>query len=209
MGIFDIFKRSNLDLTLPQNDNEIWYRDTYALWSQSNFDGFQHFCGLTKNSDNASQCRFLLSRDWGTSGGNAILELVDSLNGTYDDTNEMVQELSILKNTEPETYESLREMLAWDLCRATQVLGMAYHGGWIDRNTMNKKSSEAGKVMQNAFASWNDLIECYLKGYSSWAIESFDSEIAQENIRKRKASYDIVKNHANPAYLIDWNLKLD
>lgn len=209
MGIFDFFKKSNPDLTLPTNDSEIWYRDTYAIWSQSNFEAFQHFCGLAKNSDNASQCRFLLGRDWNTLGGNAVLELVDSLNGAHDDTNEMVEELRNLKDTDTETYESLKEMLAWDLCRATQVLGMAYHGGWIDRDTMNQKSSEVGKVMQRAFSSWTELIEYYLKGYNSWAIESFDPEIAQENIRYREQSYAIVKNHANPAYLVEWNLKLD
>lgn len=64
MGLFDIFKKADPDLTLPQNSQEVWFRDTYALWSQGNFGAFQHFCGLEKNSDNASQCRFLLGRDW-------------------------------------------------------------------------------------------------------------------------------------------------
>ena len=209
MSLFDFFKKSNPDLTLPQTDKEIWYRDTYAIWSQGNFHAFQHFCGLTKNSDNASQCRFLLGRDWNTVGKNAVLELVDSLNGAQDDTNIIIEDIKTLKHTDPKTCENLKGMLAWDLCRATQVLGMAYHGGWIDRDMMNQKSAETAKVMQSVFTSWNDLIEYYLTGYASWAMESFDKEIADKNIRNREQAYNIVKYHINPAYSIDWNLKMD
>ena len=196
-------------MTLPQTDKEIWYRDTYAIWSQGNFHAFQHFCGLTKNKANASVCRFLLGRDWDTRGKNAVLELVDSLNGTEDTTNIMVEDILSLKDSDPETCEGLKGMLAWDLCRATQVLGMAYHGGWIEREEMNRKSGETGRVMQRVFTSWSDLIEHYLEGYASWAMGTFDAEVAQENIRNRQECYNTIKNHANPAYLIDWDLMLD
>lgn len=77
-----------------------------------------------------------------------------------------------------------------------------------DRETMNEKAAVVGKLMQNSFDSWKDLVSCYLEGYCDWAKEEFEPDVARENIRVRKESYELVKNHVYPAYSVDWNLKL-
>ncbi len=212
MGLFDFLKKQDPNLTLPQNNREIWFRDTYAIWSQGNYEAFQHFCGLEKNSENASHCRYILGRDWETIGKDKLLNLFNSLSGANDDTATIINDFKVLKNSNDEqdkiNYILFRNAIAWDLCRATQVLGMAYHGGWIDRETMNEKSAIAGRLMQKGYDSWEDLISCYLQGYRDWAREEFDHKTAEENIKIREQAYEIVKNHEKPAYTIDWNLKL-
>lgn len=212
MGLFNLFKKDDPDLTLPKTEQEIWFRDTYAIWSYANYEAFDHFCGLEKNSENASHCRYILGRDWGTKTKQSLLELFDSLTGEYDDTSDIIADMKRFKQSnetaDTEKFIYIKNCIAWDLCRATQVLEMAYHGGWIDRDTMNEKSAIAGRLMQNTFDSWNDLISCYLNGYSEWATETFDEQTARENIQIRESSYQLLRNHSTPAYAINWNLKL-
>jgi hypothetical protein len=39
----------------------------------------------------------------------------------------------------------------WDLCRATQLLGMMYLVKMIDRNELDQEFSKAGRVIQQQF----------------------------------------------------------
>ncbi len=192
MGLFDFLKKTDPNLSLPQNDKEIWYRDTYAIWSQANFGDFSHFCGCEFISANKRRNHYMLNNDWGLNNGQDCIEMVDR----------MVSDIKELdgKMTKPDK--------AWDLCRATQILGMAYLAGMIDRDTMNKKSGKVGRLMQEIFISWQDLTGSYIVGYQLWAKETFGDE-AQDYIDDRLQAYSEICNHQSPAYTIDWNLELD
>lgn len=192
MGLFDFLKKADPNLSLPQNDKEIWYRDTYAIWSQTNFFDFTHFCGCEFTNENKKQNHRMLINDWGLNNGQECIEMVDR----------MVLDIKELdgKMTKPDK--------AWDLCRATQILGMAYLAGMIDRDTMNKKSGKVGRLMQEIFDSWQELTGSYMVGYQLWAKETFGDE-AQDYIDDRLQAYSEIINHQNPPYTIDWNLELD
>ncbi len=185
MGIFDFLKKPDPDKTLPVNNQEIWVRDTYAIWSQVNLEEFRWIGGEPYSKDIAATHRVMLRRDWGVNNYSECLSTVNEMTNFPHSANEDA---------------------AWDLCRATQLLAMAYCGGWCDRETLNLESSKVAKVIQTRFNSWDELISAYLAGYSTWANETFGGS-AQDYIAARHAAYNHITTSANPAFAVDFNLE--
>ncbi len=181
MGLFDFLKKADPNMTLPQNDKEKWLRDTSAVWAHANFGDFNYFGGEKYSKDLASDMRLLLRRDW-------------DIKNKVDCTN-MIGDLMYEAQEKP--------VLAWDLCRATQLYALGFIGGFYTREEMVEGSSHIAKMIQRNFSSWEDLIENYLAGHDDWARDVF-GESAEERIADRRAVYNEIKGAG--AFKVNFNL---
>lgn len=95
----------------------------------------------------------------------------------------------------------------WDLCRATQLLGMMYLVKMIDRNELDQEFSKAGRVIQQQFHSWDETAESYLDGYEDWRRQSGDTNAAQ-NAAGRRAIFQQLKANPDGPYSVPWRTDL-
>lgn len=59
--------------------------------------------------------------------------------------------------------------LAWDLCRAVQILGWGYRVGYIQYEKAYLLSLEICKIMQENFVSWAHMVDSYVMGAFYWS----------------------------------------
>lgn len=92
------------------------------------------------------------------------------------------------------------------MCRACQILGMGFVGGYIERQEMVQKSAEIGRVMQKYYHSWAELYDSYIKGYRDWRAEQGGD--AQKDIEARETLCRDLRNDPNGPCSVPWDLKL-
>lgn len=188
MSFFDkLFHSSKNETTEniePQNETERWILGTYAMWSQATGGDWNYFAG-TKNPKKGDRwsMRVMLRRDWEITNKEQLFEMVEYLKADTED-----------------------EACAWDLCRACQILGMAYVGTWITREEMMKESIVVGQIIQKRFSSWKELYESYIKGYTLWRIQIGND--AEKAIQERKNLCEKLLLAADGPNTLDWNRKL-
>lgn len=59
--------------------------------------------------------------------------------------------------------------LAWDLCRATQLLGWGYRAGYMEYEKAYLLSVALCKIIQENFESWEHMIDSYIMGLFYWS----------------------------------------
>ncbi len=137
------------DPLLPKNDLELWCASTYALPLRAlpGAEGWPLITRCHRTRSEVEKTKAALAGEWG---------VYDAAQGI-----EAVHRLS-----EPWSWGDGPEggNAAWDLCRANQLLGMLYHAGMLDRNTLNQEFSRVGKVIQQRFSSWQELTDEYWAG---------------------------------------------
>jgi len=116
-----------------------------------------------------------------------LLELYDMLEQVYADNPE-------------------QGILAWDLCRATQIASWSYVAGFLSYERSMEISVEAGARVQKQFTSWDQLVHNYLLGYQYWSGES--PADAQSELVLRKQIYTKLKADPSGPYQVDWNTAL-
>lgn len=199
MGLFDFLKKEDVQVaSLPQNNAEIWIRDTYAAWSHVNCEDWEYIGGCLRDKEGKAVLRYILERDWGVESPKDCLDTVEGLK----------ESVVLILEPEPEDDEDgdaqcYKEIIAWDLCRATQILAMGYVADYFDRKTFNIHSAEVGRLMQSVFSSWEDLMESYISGYADWANTVF-GEDAKAEIAERKETYEFLKQLPNGPYKKAW-----
>ena len=194
MALFGLFgKKETGNETIPQNDVEKWILGTYAMWA-AYADGDWHYIAgsAEKNKQEGASMRVMLRRDWEVSNKTALLDMVDYLTALYRE------------GTDCEAEDIASG--AWDLCRACQILGMGFVGGYIDRQEMVQKSAEVGRVMQKYYHSWAELYDSYIKGYRDWRAEQGGD--AQKDIEARETLCRDLRNDPNGPCSVPWDLKL-
>lgn len=114
-----------------------------------------------------------------------------------------------------ELYDMLEEVhadnpeqgiLAWDLCRATQIASWSYVAGFLSYERSMEISIEASTRLQEQFTSWDQLVHNYLLGYQYWSGES--PADAQSELVLRKQIYTRLKADPSGPYQVDWNTAL-
>ena len=95
---------------------------------------------------------------------------------------------------------------AWDLCRACQILGMGFVGGYIERGEMLEKSIEIGTLMQSLYHSWAELYDSYLRGYKEWRTQEGDGW--QEAISEREKLCFKLRNEPDGPCSLPWEQEL-
>jgi len=88
----------------------------------------------------------------------------------------------------------------WDYCRAMNLLSFYYLAGYYNEQEALDKSLEIAQTMQPLFASWDDLMDSYLRGYEYWAEESSD---------ERRTVYEDLKTRDDNPYAVDYNMTLE
>lgn len=88
----------------------------------------------------------------------------------------------------------------WDYCRALNLLGFYYVAGYYTEEEALDKSLEIAQTVQSRFASWDELVDSYLRGYEYWAEESSD---------ERRAVYEDLKTRTDNPYTVDYNTILE
>ncbi len=192
MGLFGLFGKKETESTLPANDTEKWLTGTYAMWSEYAEGDARYIAGsVEKNKQEGASMRTMLRRDWGISNREALMEQVGLLTALYD-SDDCEEEDLVLG--------------AWDLCRACQILAMAYIGGYIDRQEMTKESVNVGRIMQKRYRSWSELFDSYAKGYADWRNGIGDG--AAQDIKAREQLCRKHLNKPDGACALDWNMTL-
>lgn len=193
MGLFGFGKKEPENVTAPENDVEKWVIATYAMWSSAAEGDWHYISGsTTKSKQEGASMRVMLRRDWEVSNKTQLLEQVNFMVAMYEEGTDCEKE-DIEKG-------------AWDLCRACQILGMGFVGGYIDRQEMMTESVRVGRVMQKYYHSWNELYDSYIKGYREWRLTAGGD--AQKAVADREALCNSLLNMADGPCLVDWNITL-
>ena len=177
------------DPLLPRNDLECWCAATFAVWSRS-FSGMEGFPLITGARGTRGQVRTFrdsLAEAWDIhnkkEGLQTVRELTDGWAGVLD------------------AHES-----GWDLCRATQLLGMMYLVGMLTRDELDQEFSRVGRVIQRSFSSWDELVESYLEGFRAWVDRT--GRDGAGNLAFRREIYERLKRQSFSPYSIPWNTDL-
>ncbi|MDE6589873.1 MAG: DUF1266 domain-containing protein, partial [Oscillospiraceae bacterium] len=174
---------------VPRNDLECWCAATFAIWSHS-FSGMEGFPLVTGSRGTRRQ----------------IKSFQDALTGQWDIHNkkEGLQTVHELTNEWAGVLDA-RES-GWDLCRATQLLGMMYLVGMLTRDEMDQEFSRVGRVIQRSFTSWEKLVESYLEGFGAWIARTGGN--VEGEVAFRRGIYERLKRQGFSAYSIPWNTDL-
>ncbi|MCI8542429.1 MAG: DUF1266 domain-containing protein, partial [Lachnospiraceae bacterium] len=174
-----------------RNDLECWCASTFAIWAHS-FDmleGWPLITGAHGSRKVVSNFRNVsLGEQWDIhnrqQGLETVHELVDRHAGRLDTLH-----------------------AGWDLCRATQLLGMMYLVKMIDREELDQEFSRAGRVIQQQFHSWDEMAESYLGGYEAWLARTGHADAAQAAARRRNIFLNLKANPDGP-YSVPWQTNL-
>ena len=184
------------NVTTPLDDVERWVLATYAMWSEYYSEGgWQYIAGSSDKEKCASDMQVMLSRDWEIDNQEDLLDTITYLTALYlDDENVDLEDI---------------ETGAWDLCRACQILGMAFVAGIIDREEMMELSLMVGTIMQCYYPSWMHLYTSYINGYREWRLE--DDEEDEEALEAVEAREQICRQlliMPNGPCSVPWDLEL-
>ncbi len=184
------------NVTAPQDDVERWVIATYAMWSEYYSEGdWQYIAGSPVKEESAADMKVMLSRDWGIDNRDDLLDTVTYLTALYMEDDNIDQEDI--------------ETGAWDLCRACQILGMAFVAGIIDREEMMDISLVVGSLMQCYYPSWMHLYSSYINGYKAWRLEEDEEdEEALEDVEEREQICRELLFMPGGPCSVPWNLEL-
>ena len=177
------------DPLLPRNDLECWCAATFAIWSRSydHMEGFPLITGARGTRKQVERFRTSLAEQWGVRGREEGLRAVHELTDQWEwmlDT----------------------RLAGWDLCRATQLLGMMYLAGMLKRDELDREFSRVGQLIQGSFSSWDSLTDSYLKGFQAWADRmGYDVE---QNAALRREVCRRLKGQSFSPYSIPWDTDL-
>ena len=80
------------------------------------------------------------------------------------------------------------------------LLGFYYLAGYYTEQEALDLSLELATQIQPLYASWDELIDSYLRGYEYWAEESSD---------ERRAVYEDLKSRPDNPFAVDYNTVLE
>lgn len=180
------------DPLLPRNDLECWCASTFAIWAHS-FDileGWPLITGAHGSRKVVANFRDVaLGEQWGIRNRQEGLAIVHEL---------VEKHAGRLDTLYP----------GWDLCRATQLLGMMYLVKMIDREELDREFSRTGKIIQQQFHSWDEMAESYLGGYETWLVRIGETDAPQIAARRRAIFMRLKANPDGP-YSVPWQTDLN
>lgn len=179
------------DPLLPRNDLECWCASTFAIWAHSfsMLEGWPLITGVHGKRKAVSNFRKVaLGEQWD------IRNRQDGLQTVHELTERHAGQLTTM-------------YAGWDLCRATQLLGMMYLVKMIDREELDQEFSRVGRVIQQQFHSWDEMAESYLDGYEAWRRQSGDPDAALRT-EQRRAIFMQLKANPDGPYSVPWRTDL-
>lgn len=211
------------------SDTVRWFNAAYAIATRNN-GGDPHYIGgfLPEENTKKEQLAFLekwwevtdrasaeatlnwiLTEGHRTGFASDMACLEEAGMGTAPDRKQFYLQNFVGTEAQAEHYVSWYEMyeqygedaiLGWDYCRALNLIGLYYLAGYYSEQEALDRSLPIAQTAQGCFASWDDLIESYLRGYEYWSEKSSSD---------RRVLYEEMKNQADSPYGIDFNLTLE
>ncbi|MCI9155654.1 MAG: DUF1266 domain-containing protein [Lawsonibacter sp.] len=200
-----LFVRSTLrkrdqDLT-PQNDLEKWIFGSYANWAlynceyvsgnslMPNYESTPILLGGRRGPYNSPEQRqyFLnmLDSPWDIHSKRELLETVEYM------------------SVGPGIRKCLTQSdRAWELCRCTQLLAIAFRLGWISRREMVRRSCQVGKIIQRTFSGWQEMSESFLARCLQWM------EDPSPGADQRRAAHKALWLRPDSPYNLPWDFPL-
>lgn len=189
--------------SLPRDDKERWLLGTYAIWAQlqsaeSQTDGSEpawdaenlYIGGLPSDAENRLRTLENLRKSWDITTRESLTKTVDHMT-----TGEGFQRCQTQADR------------AWQLCRAEQLVGMAYAVGWYSREELRHRGGKIGQLIQKTFPSWEDLCESFLEAYAQWQLRSYPQS-ASQNIHRYRQIYEFLWTTPSSPYRLPWRLPL-
>lgn len=93
-------------------------------------------------------------------------------------------------------------ILGWDLCRAIIITNWCHICGYLSFEEMMEISITAGKMLQNKFSSWDEVMESYMCGYFYWVNPHSYEE--KRDYKLRRHIYRTLKGRKGPFASIDF-----
>ena len=194
-------RRRDQDLE-PRNDVERWIFGTCANWALynyeyvpdnilvPNYDSTPILLGGRRGPYNSVEQRqyFLnmLDSPWDIHSKRELLETVEYM------------------STGPGFQRCLTKAdQAWELCRCTQLLAVAFRLGWISRQDMVRRSCRVGKLIQKTFSGWQEMSESFLARCLQWM------EDPSLGADMRRAIHRALWLRPDSPYNLPWDLPLD
>lgn len=103
-----------------------------------------------------------------------------------------------------ETYGE-NAILAWDLERAIQLLGMCYLLDLYTYEEAMDQSLEIAERLQSIYTSWDDMMESYFYGFQYWNEDNPEDKSSE--YYKRRKLYEELKAQEDSPYNLPWNLE--
>lgn len=199
--VLRMLRRRDQDLS-PQNDTERWIFGTYANWALYNcefipdnslmprYDSTPILLGGRRGPCNSAEQRqyFLnmLDSPWDIHSKRELLETVKYM------------------STGPGFLRCRTQAdRAWELCRCTQLLAIAFRLGWISRREMVKRSCRVGKLIQKTFSGWQEMSESFLSRCLQWM------EDPSLGADMRRAVHKALWLRPDSPYNLPWDLPLE
>ncbi|NBI67414.1 DUF1266 domain-containing protein [Pseudoflavonifractor sp. 60] len=186
----------------PRNSVERWIFGTYANWALYNYEYDPGHSLLEPNYETAP---ILLGGRRGPyhSGEQRqyFLDMLDSPWGIYskEDLLETVEYMSVGPG-----FRKCRTKAdqAWELCRCTQLLAIAFRLGWISRREMVQRSCQVGRLIQTTFSGWQEMSESFLERCLQWM------EDPSVGADRRRAVHKALWTRPDSPYCLPWDLPL-
>lgn len=201
--IIIILRKRKWEENQAKNDIELWIAATHALWGMD----FARFIGAGRKKKEKDPIRI-----GGAPKSPKAEKIVRSvLSEQWDITNytNLLETVSYMSEGEGFYRCETQSARAWQLCRSTSLLGMAYVAGWADRKDIMQRALKICLRIQKTFASWDELYVSFLDHYAIWRL-SMDgmTAAAQTDIQHRVDIYWELKRRKNSPCKLPWNLQL-
>lgn len=159
-------RKRDQDLS-PRNDTEKWIFGTYANWALYNCEYVQ---GNTLMPNYESTPILLGGRRGPCNSAEQRQYFLNMLDSPWDihskrELLETVEYMSVGPGFRKCLTQAER---AWELCRCTQLLAIAFRLGWISRSEMVRRSCQVGKLIQKTFSGWQEMSESFLARCLQW-----------------------------------------
>lgn len=227
---------SNLTQADIQSDTVIWINATYAIHTYDDERDYRFIGGTNPDMDTRDQLANMLETSWGVTDRTSALACVERLmnkghHSKYLTYEKQLKRWEALDKTEWECKEILWEhnieeeefnkyvaayrihntypennILAWDYCRAIQMMGFYYVMDYVTLEECMDTSLRIAKELQTQYDSWEDMAGSYLLGYEFWKGEDA-KEYDFDAMMRREAYQDIINNEPY-IYGLDWNYPL-
>ena len=193
-------RRRDQDLE-PRNDVERWIFGTYANWALYNYEYIPDNI-LVPNYDSTP---ILLG---GRRGPYNSVEQRQYFLNMLDSPWDIHSKRELLETVEyMSTGPGFRKCLtqadrAWELCRCTQLLAIAFRLGWISRSEMVRRSCQVGKIIQQTFSGWQEMSESFLSRCLLWM------EDPSPGADQRRAVHQALWLRPDSPYNLPWDFPL-
>lgn len=218
-----------------ENQTIYWINGTSAILTKTNRLDLKYFGGAEDPQIYEQTMQKTLDEYWGITNKEELLDVVENLRTNQMHNQSFLEELAKLGCDTSMTIEDFEQFMnnaghdrnetnymsagyqayikygdnaifAWDLSRATQLLGSGYLAGFINYEEALDLALEISKEIQTTFDSWDSFWDSYLMGYVYWSEDSMINQTS--TYAKRVKLLEELQSSEDSPLQLDWNMEL-